>query len=226
VGHLVKNERSFYDVDMPRVTPEYTAARRQHILDAAQACFLRDGFHQTSMQDVQREAGLSAGAIYLYFKSKNELILGIATRILDALATLLPSEPVPEAEMPDLAHLVRRVLTEAERLHQERQVFSLAIQIWAEATRDPVMLASLQVSIAGLKLRVRDVLARCQAQGLIPVNADAAQLTMPLIGLAQGYIVQRVLLEETRLDDYLAGVEALLAGSGPIPASAGKVDAD
>lgn len=203
---------------MPRVTLEHSAARRQQILDAAQACFLRDGFHQTSMQDVQREAGLSAGAIYLYFKSKNELILGIATRILDTLATLLPGEPAADAELPDLAGLVRRFLTEAERLQRDERLFVLALQIWAEATRDPLILESLQGSIAGLKARVRDVLARCQAQGLVPPEVDPAHLTMPLIGLAQGYIVQRVLLAETRLDDYLAGVEALLAGPGPIPA--------
>ncbi len=50
---------------MPRVTLEHTAARRIQILEAARVCFIRDGFHATSMQDIQRESGLSAGAIYL-----------------------------------------------------------------------------------------------------------------------------------------------------------------
>ena len=57
---------------MPRVSDEHLAARRQQILDAARACFLRNGFHATSMQDVIGEAGLSVGAVYRYFKSKNE----------------------------------------------------------------------------------------------------------------------------------------------------------
>lgn len=210
---------------MPRVSPEHTEARRQQILDAARNCFLRDGFHQTSMQDVQREAGLSAGTIYLYFKSKNELILGIAHQILDTLADLLPDQPALDADIPDLAHLVRHFLTAAERLHDDQGVFPLALQIWAEATRDPVMLASLKVSIADLKGKVSEVLMRCQAQGLIPAGVDPTSLTMPLIGLAQGYIVQRVLLEETRLEDYLAGVDALFAGADPMPAPAGEVEA-
>src|SRR5215831_14032247 len=63
---------------MPRVSAEHLAARRQQILDAARICFIRNGFHVTSMQDVIAEAGLSVGAVYRYFKSKNEIIEAIA----------------------------------------------------------------------------------------------------------------------------------------------------
>jgi len=48
---------------MPRVSEAHLAARRQQILDAAQIRFIRNGFHQTSMQDVIAEAGLSVGAV-------------------------------------------------------------------------------------------------------------------------------------------------------------------
>ena len=47
---------------MPKVLPEYLELRRQQILDAAAACFSRRGFHQTTMQDICTEAGLSPGA--------------------------------------------------------------------------------------------------------------------------------------------------------------------
>ena len=49
-------------------------ARRQQILDAAEACFSRQGFHQTSMQAICSEAGLSPGAVYRYFSSKEDII--------------------------------------------------------------------------------------------------------------------------------------------------------
>ena len=76
----VKSERSFYNGGVPRVSEAHLAARRQQILDAARTCFLRNGFHQTSMQDVIREAGLSVGAVYRYFPSKNDLITALAER--------------------------------------------------------------------------------------------------------------------------------------------------
>ena len=44
---------------MPKVLPEYLETRRREILDAAAACFARDGFHQASMQDICIEADRS-----------------------------------------------------------------------------------------------------------------------------------------------------------------------
>src|SRR5215472_2739698 len=84
---------------MPRVSDEYLEQRRQQILDAARRCFARQGFYETSMQDVFREAGLSAGAVYRYFKSKDELVQAISATVLDRMAAAidgaLAEEPVP-----------------------------------------------------------------------------------------------------------------------------------
>ncbi|MCH8191827.1 MAG: helix-turn-helix transcriptional regulator [Chloroflexi bacterium] len=49
---------------MPKITQAHLEARRQQILDAAFACFARQGFRQTTMQDIFREADLSAGAMH------------------------------------------------------------------------------------------------------------------------------------------------------------------
>ncbi len=65
---------------MPRLKPDTQRARREHIVDAAEQCFARAGFHRTTMQDICREANISAGALYLYFDSKEALIAGIAER--------------------------------------------------------------------------------------------------------------------------------------------------
>ncbi|HEY4453245.1 MAG TPA: TetR family transcriptional regulator, partial [Pseudonocardiaceae bacterium] len=42
---------------MPRLTEANRAAKRAEILAAARRCFARDGFHQTAMPDIAREAG-------------------------------------------------------------------------------------------------------------------------------------------------------------------------
>jgi AcrR family transcriptional regulator len=54
--------------------------RRAEILEAAQRCFVRSGFHQTSMHEICAEAGMSAGNLYRYFPSMEALIAGIAER--------------------------------------------------------------------------------------------------------------------------------------------------
>ena len=65
---------------MPKLKPDTQRARREHILDAAEHCFARAGFHATTMQDICKEASVSPGAVYVYFSSKEELIAGICER--------------------------------------------------------------------------------------------------------------------------------------------------
>ncbi len=65
---------------MPKLKPATQRARREHILDAAEVCFARTGFHRTTMQDICKEALISPGALYVYFASKEDLIAGIAER--------------------------------------------------------------------------------------------------------------------------------------------------
>lgn len=67
---------------MARVSQAHLDARRRQILDAAALCFARNGFHATSMQDVLKEADLSAGAVYRYFSGKEELIAAIVSEVL------------------------------------------------------------------------------------------------------------------------------------------------
>jgi TetR/AcrR family fatty acid metabolism transcriptional regulator len=57
--------------------PKKSNNKRGLILGAAVRIFARDGYHQARMADVAREAGVAAGTIYLYFRSKDELLISI-----------------------------------------------------------------------------------------------------------------------------------------------------
>lgn len=195
---------------MPRITPEQAEARRQQILDAARACFLRDGFHQTSMADIQREADLSAGAIYLYFKSKDDIILGIASSILATIGGLIPEDPVFGDRQLSLFEIIAGFLVRADQLNEEERVFSLALQVWAEATRNEDVARSLDADITEVKRRVRRLIGACQERGIVDPSVDPDALSMAMLSVAQGYMVQRTLFPGTMLDRYLEGVRALM----------------
>lgn len=68
---------------MPKVSEAYTAARRNEILETAQRLFAVDGFRETQMRDIARSAGISTGAIYRYFASKEELARSVMERLHD-----------------------------------------------------------------------------------------------------------------------------------------------
>jgi AcrR family transcriptional regulator len=86
---------------VPRISPAQEQQRRDQILAAAMACFARQGYRATSMDDVVRESGLSVGAIYSYFPSKEDLFLALSeARAEQSLAYLndLFRRPGPIAE--------------------------------------------------------------------------------------------------------------------------------
>ncbi|HET7738163.1 MAG TPA: helix-turn-helix domain-containing protein [Tepidiformaceae bacterium] len=65
---------------MPRVSDAYRVAQHETILDAAEACFSRKGVVHTRVDDIAAECGLSVGAIYRYFNSRDAIIAGVAER--------------------------------------------------------------------------------------------------------------------------------------------------
>ncbi|MEZ4401966.1 MAG: TetR/AcrR family transcriptional regulator [Kofleriaceae bacterium] len=70
-------------------------ARRHRIQDAARPVFFERGFARASIEDIAKQAQLSVGAIYLYFKSKEDLYLSILERSLRTLgeATAAADDP-------------------------------------------------------------------------------------------------------------------------------------
>ncbi len=62
---------------MPKLKPEEIENRRREIVVAARACFLRNGFHQTTTDEICHEAAISPGGLYHYFGSKEEIISAV-----------------------------------------------------------------------------------------------------------------------------------------------------
>lgn len=61
--------------------PDVSEARKDQILDAATEIFNQKGFQQARMDDIAEESQLSKGALYWYFKSKDEIIIAILDRL-------------------------------------------------------------------------------------------------------------------------------------------------
>ena len=59
--------------------------RRQQIMVAAKRVFTDKGFSKATMEDIAKEAELSPGTLYLYFKNKDELYASLSLRILQYL---------------------------------------------------------------------------------------------------------------------------------------------
>jgi AcrR family transcriptional regulator len=85
--------------------------RRQQIVSAARKVFSNKGFTKTTMEDIAREAELSPGTLYLYFKNKDELYASLSVEVLEHLYHELRRVYTKKAQDPKVRinHLKQRL---------------------------------------------------------------------------------------------------------------------
>ncbi|HEX6448595.1 MAG TPA: helix-turn-helix domain-containing protein [Trebonia sp.] len=193
---------------MPKVSQEHLERRRQQILDAARQCFNKQGFHNTSMQDIFKASGLSAGAVYRYFPSKHQLVRAIALGSLDRALERLdldyaPTEAASEGadgpgeagasggaaprDMADIVAALGGIFAVDGALADTRPI---VMQVWAEASMDPEM-----ATIA------RDVLNQLmeRIERMLPPGVPPAVARL-LLATVQGFVVQSLIFEDITED--------------------------
>jgi TetR/AcrR family transcriptional regulator, transcriptional repressor of aconitase len=197
---------------MARMPQEHLDARRRQILDAARRCFIRNGFHATSMQDLLAEAELSAGAVYRYFKGKDDIIAAIAAEALAEVATSFDTHDADEP--PQLDNIVDLVLqAEKPPLAGSPESARLLVQIWSEALRSPGLAAQLTDVMAATRGVLGGLVAQHQKRGLLPDDVPAEQVAAVLIAFVDGFMVQRAVHGHADAAAFRNGLRALMSGS-------------
>lgn len=164
---------------MPKLKPETQRARRDHILDTAERCFAQNGFHATTMQMICREAGISPGALYIYFDSKESLIAGICERDRSEFSERFAGV----ADAPDVIAALED-LASHYFVDEPRYKLAMAVEIGAESTRNETVRDLFLVCDETIGESLGTLVQRLQDEGraspVLPA-ADAAKL-MQIIG--------------------------------------------
>ncbi|MYS24859.1 transcriptional regulator, TetR family [Streptomyces sp. DvalAA-14] len=197
---------------MPKVTQQYMDARREEILDAARRCFLRDGFHSTSMQDLFAESGLSAGAVYRHFASKDEMILAIAEENLRAV--LQVALTVAEREPGRSVGAVLAETLEVVRARSaERDLAGLTVLVWAEAMRNRSLAGKIDELLTRMRTALVAVVREHQGRGELPDEVTAEAIATTLLSILPGYLLQLAVLDPS----VVAGVPDAVRAMWPAP---------
>jgi AcrR family transcriptional regulator len=166
---------------MRRANAQLQADRRGEILEAAQSCFARSGFHQTSMQEICAQAGMSPGNLYRYFRSKEDIIAGIAER--DRAETAQQFDAVDRAGnfFDGLAALAQHHLVE-----RSMEEVSICAEIMTESRRNPAVARIYQDMEADVRKRFVALLHRAAERGEIRRDLDFDGTVTVLFALADG----------------------------------------
>lgn len=178
---------------MPKVSQAHLDARRQQILDAARARFASHGFAHTSMADIVTESGLSNGAIYRYFTSKDEIVIAVCEQAGEALPQALTAETVNGF----LEH-VRAVARETGHAR-------LVAQIYAEAAVSPPLAAVVQQQLAAMRAAVAELVPH-------PRRRDAEQIAEAFVALCNSYSQQLAIRGDLDPAPFAAALMAIIKG--------------
>lgn len=191
------------------VTDEYRDERCRHIMAAAKRCFVRNGFHATSVQQILEEAQISAGGLYRYFRSKDEIVLAVAGEALDRFKSSItetfdPADPLP------LPELLEQALATMERIDEADQVALIAVQVWATATYTPELATAVSELIDTVSGMLAGIVASYQRTGALPTGTPPEEIARVLVTLLPGFVLQRTILG-ARASDFTPGLAALFA---------------
>lgn len=185
--------------------------RRPQILDAAEICFARTGFHRTTMQDVAGEAGMVPGNLYRYFASKDALILALIERDRAEIAADF-------AALEGEADLMTAFRTLGQRHFSEkpREKAILTLEIWSEAARNKAIGTVINALHAEVRRGIMSVCERAKRSGEIPHHIDLDAVARLILTLSDGLIRRRALdpdfESETEISTLLDLIGAMLCG--------------
>jgi AcrR family transcriptional regulator len=193
---------------MPKVSDAYLAARRQQILDASLACFDRNGFHGASMQDIIEESGLSTGAVYRYFSSKEDIVKAVAEQRHAKEAELI-HEAMQASDIRSGLHRLAELyfiwLTDPHEQMRRR----IGVQVWAEAVNQQGI-REIVLRGADQRLLLADHLRRAQLEGRLAADLEPDALTRIFLALFQGFILQQSLNPDVDVAPYLRAVHSII----------------
>lgn len=197
---------------MPKVPAAYLEARRQAIIEAARNAFVRKGTQATTMADIASEVGITPGAIYRYFPTKDDLIAccfseseeSVGQRWKEPLDPgISPLEQLGELSQLTFSHLNRP----DERIDT---IIHLQQQLEMVREDDTEGLARLRADREEITRLVEGRLVEARKRGELPEGLDTALLAQAFISFYWGARLARMLDEDADTDGQLQQLLGLL----------------
>lgn len=193
---------------LPCTRMERRERQVQRILTAAKTCFVRSGFQGASMHDICAEAGMSPGALYRYFASKEAIIEAIceADRREDAalFAVVAGKANVVEG-------MVFGAMTHIRHVH-ETNAAPLFAQICAESVRNGAVESTCRDHVEQVQAMFRGYLDGGEQRGEIDPPVELDIVVPVLMAIAHGMALNDLPARGVPLEKLETLVRAIVAG--------------
>jgi AcrR family transcriptional regulator len=168
---------------LPKIGPEHRAARREQFVAAARGLAAERGYRTVTVDDVCVAAGLSKGAFYAHFASKQDLIAAILDAEVAEVDELLTSlEASPTSQLDRVRTYLQSMVVRGQDPAEEQ----LRAEVWSRGAEDPVLAARLAEEVRGRRVRLAAFAEAGAPHGEmveVPANAFGAILVALVDGL-------------------------------------------
>lgn len=170
---------------MPKISEAAKESRRAHILGAAVRCFARRGYYATTIEDVVVESGLSRGALYLYFPSKETLYLAISEQWNCGMEGAVKARLTPDMSPAAILRLLIEI--NGEHVQAESEACRVLMEGWSLSHTIPELEERLQRqqvrSLRNLSQLLRAGVEAGELRADLDVETQARMLRATLHGL-------------------------------------------
>nr|WP_319375039.1 TetR/AcrR family transcriptional regulator [uncultured Methanoregula sp.] len=165
---------------MPKVVPEYKEEAKKKIIAAGLAVLSRKGYGATTMDDIAAHLGVSKGALYLYFRNKDDLVIEIVKyihrEVRDTARTAFPNNTPLDA----WTALLDRFLENDAEYH------AFFMEIMAMTVRNPAIRESFtQSNTVAIEMATHGIACQ-QSKGSVRQDADPRTLAIAIISVFSG----------------------------------------
>jgi AcrR family transcriptional regulator len=124
---------------MPRTPAENDRIRRattEQILKAAMSLFCEKGYHSTSIEDVAKQAQISKGLLYHYFKGKEDLLSAIVDMRVNDVLEVMNAAAAKPTPVEQIRHIAEGALEDVRR---KPEVFRFYLNLFTQPKSDPIV---------------------------------------------------------------------------------------
>jgi len=173
---------------MPRVSPQYELSQQKRIIDGAAQIFADHGYMPTTIDQISQALQLSKGAIYIYFKSKEELFVSVLQSIYERRYKILST--AYQVDDPILVKFEKILDRLGSLVNHDDYVF---IRLWLEGFLESEHIPSLQMIKTDSHQRfyelLHGLLQEGQLSGEINPDVNLSSVTDALMAVSDGLML-------------------------------------
>jgi len=197
-------------IRIPAIDEPHLKAKRRQIFLAVTRVLARKSFHQATVKEMAQEAGIAAGSIYMYLRSKDEIVLLLAESMVGELVEELPEIRARTIDDPraELLAIMRVVLSVIDRYREAFAVLNHEVRYFEKNTQYRVAMREV---LRPYKEALAGALERGRARGVIRFD-DLWSVVEAVHMLCSGLAMGASMLANTDKETYWREIAAMVEG--------------